>query len=220
MAIARLISGQSLKSLSLGIALALSAGGALAQQPASPTPASPTPASPAASAPKATPAAATTPAAPAPAKPTAATPAAPKQGDAKATIEAMQGAAPKPAGVAPATQAAKPRTAATTGSPPAAASGGRLLREGSFITMRRGRIIKALGDDWQFHFDNGPDNRADAPMTLMPCLNLQAIEMLAERGGESLSFTLSGQVFVYKGRNYLLPSLYTVNRRGDVNPAQ
>jgi len=216
MAIARLTTGQSLCSLSLGIALALSAGGAIAQQPASPTGA-------AASAPKTTPATATatTPAAPAPAKPAAVPPAAaPKQGDAKATIDAMQGAAPKPAGGAPATQPGTPNTAPSSGSPPAIASGGRLLREGSFITMRRGRIIKAPGDQWQFHFDNGPDNRADAPMTLMPCLNLQAIEMLADRGGESLSFTLSGQVFVYKGRNYLLPSLYTVNRRGDVNPAQ
>jgi hypothetical protein len=47
------------------------------------------------------------------------------------------------------------------------------------------------------------------------------MEKILDRAGESVTFTLSGQVFVYKGRNYILPTLYQVNRRGgDVNTAQ
>lgn len=178
-----------------------------------------------------------TPAAVPAAKPPAASPAAPGApapagDDPRKTMEQMKQRAPSgtPAGPAPSPVPASlpaPAPAGATTPPPAPSSataevpqGGRLLREGTFIASRRGRVIKATGGEWQFHFDTGPDNKADAPMGLMPCLNLQAIEKLAERGSEALSFTVSGQVFVYKGRNFLLPTMYTVNRRGDVTPAQ
>jgi hypothetical protein len=58
-------------------------------------------------------------------------------------------------------------------------------------------------------------------MMLLPCTNLSAIESIAERMGEAATFTISGQVIVYKGRNYLLPTTYTVNRVTDqVLPTQ
>ena len=122
--------------------------------------------------------------------------------------------------VSPGVSAVQPIPTAPAAAEVAPVTIGRLQREGTFLASRRGRVIKAPSGEWQYHFDTGPDNRLDAPMVLMPCLNLQAIEKLAERGGEALSFSMSGQVFVYKGRNFLLPTLYTVNRRGDVTPAQ
>jgi hypothetical protein len=202
---------------------------AAASQPAAP-------AAPAATQPAAPAAKPNTPAAvPAP-KPPAAAPTAPAGDDPRKTMEQMKQKAPSgsPAGPAPTTTptpagggaspaAPAPSAPATGPSAPAAAEpaqGGRLLREGTFLASRRGRVIKTTGGEWQFHFDTGPENKADAPMVLMPCLNLQAIEKLADRGSEALSFTVSGQVFVYKGRNYLLPTMYSVNRRGDVTPAQ
>ena len=202
---------------------------AAALQPAAPAaPATTQPAAPAAKP--------NTPAAvPAP-KPPAAAPTAPAGDDPRKTMEQMKQKAPSgsPAGPAPTTTptpagggaspaAPAPSAPATGPSAPAAAEpaqGGRLLREGTFLASRRGRVIKTTGGEWQFHFDTSPENKADAPMVLMPCLNLQAIEKLAVRGSEALSFTVSGQVFVYKGRNYLLPTMYSVNRRGDVTPAQ
>ena len=117
--------------------------------------------------------------------------------------------------------------AAPLPAPPSApaASGGRLLREGTFIASRRGRVTRSTaststGPEWQVTFDSGTEGKAEAPMTLMPCQNLMAIEKIAERGGDSVTFTISGQVFLYKGRNYLLPTLYVINRRGDITPAQ
>ncbi len=194
--------------------ISLSASGAgQTTQPASPSAAPP-------AAPQATPPAAK-PAAP------AATPSQPE--DVQKTIDKLKQTAPaatpavpvpapRPTPQAPAAPSASTPTTPTAEAPPPTT--GRLQREGTFLASRRGRVIKTPTGEWQYHFDTGPDNRTDLPMVLMPCLNLQAIEKLAERGGEALSFTISGQVFVYKGRNHLLPTLYTVNRRGDVTPAQ
>ena len=170
---------------------------------------------------------------PQPATPPAAKPATPpgtpsQPEDVQKTIDKLKQSAPAPAPVAPSPAPAlrpvlqvpaAPSAATPTADTPPPTTG-RLQREGTFLASRRGRVIKTPTGEWQYHFDTGPDNRTDMPMVLMPCLNLQAIEKLAERGGEALSFTISGQVFVYKGRNHLLPTLYTVNRRGDVTPAQ
>lgn len=108
---------------------------------------------------------------------------------------------------------ASPLTTAPTAPAPAATLPGKLVREGTFITSRRGRVIRAGSGEWMFHFDQASAAPAEPPMILMPSMNLMAIEKLAERGGESLTFRVSGQVFVYHGKNYLLPSMYQVNRR-------
>lgn len=106
---------------------------------------------------------------------------------------------------------------ASTGAAPAA-TGGKLLREGSFLASRRGRMVRSSEGAWLFVFDADSSTKAEPPMTMMPCLNLQAMEKLAERGGDALSYTVSGQVFVYKNRNYLLPTLYVINRRAEMTP--
>jgi hypothetical protein len=126
-------------------------------------------------------------------------------------------------------EAAK-RTGGVPGiNPPGAGSGtprgvtsapaqGRLLREGTYLSSRTGRLTRAGNGEWLLTFDADKTGVADAPMVLMPCLNLMAMEKLVEKGGDAISFTVSGQVFVYKGRNHLLPSLYAVNRQGEVTP--
>ncbi len=105
---------------------------------------------------------------------------------------------------------------ATPVAPGVSTAPGGLMREGSFIASRSGRLARGAAGEWLLTFENDAKGAAIAPMVLMPCLNLMAMEKLAERGGESLSFTVSGQVFVYKGRNYLLPTLYSVNKPTDL----
>jgi hypothetical protein len=127
---------------------------------------------------------------------------------------------------------------ATTGAPPvnrhAGASGtdmdqardGRGPRrtpmpEGSFLAARRGRLVRSAGGEWMLVFDTGLQDTADGPMGLMPCAALGNMERLAEQQGEAASFTVSGQVFLYHDRNYVLPAIYQLNHRnGDVIPTQ
>jgi hypothetical protein len=102
-----------------------------------------------------------------------------------------------------------------------ATTGVRLVREGTFVSSRRGRVSRSITNEFIFAFDADAQGRAEPPMVIMPCQNLMAMERVVERAGESVTFTISGQVFVYKGRNYLLPTLYQVNRRtSELNTGQ
>lgn len=184
---------------SMIVVLAVAAGGAWAGEPApTGTPAKPASEPPAAAGPKPT-------------------PAEPKPEQIISDLEKK--APPKP--VASATPAATPTAtpAPVSAAPASAAAGaaggkpGKLLREGTFLASRKGRVIRASSGEWVFHFDQDAAAPGDPPMVLMPSMNLMAMEKLAERGGESLTFQVSGQVFVYHGRNYLLPSMYQVNHR-------
>ncbi len=115
------------------------------------------------------------------------------------------------------------QTPAAFPGPTGAAEGtsARLLREGTFINARRGRLTRSVTGELLFTMDADGRGRADAAMVLLPCQNLQGMERVVERAGESVTFTVSGQVFVYKGRNFLMPTLFQVNRRpGEVTPAQ
>jgi len=98
-----------------------------------------------------------------------------------------------------------------------------LLREGMMIVSRRGRLVRGWNGGWDFAFDNGPDarDRADAPLAVMPCMILQAMESLIQAHGDDVVFTISGEVTVYENRNYLLPTVFVVeiDREGNLNPA-
>ncbi len=85
----------------------------------------------------------------------------------------------------------------------------KLRREGQFILTRRGRLVKAKGGTtpYTFVFDGDTGSLNEPPMFLMPCLLLEDMEKIAKAQGDSAVFVVSGQVFVYKGANYLLPTL-------------
>jgi hypothetical protein len=97
-----------------------------------------------------------------------------------------------------------------------------LTPEGTLISNRRGRIVRqrGLGGRLSFAFDNDADNPATQPMIIMPCGLLLAMEQLAASRGDELTFTVSGRVLAYEGRNYLLPILYRVRQPTDVKPLQ
>lgn len=106
----------------------------------------------------------------------------------------------------------------------------RLIREGVQITARVGRLTRAPGGGWLMTFDNGSGApqattdgaTLDTPMQILPCLNLQGMQSLAEQYGSQLRFTVSGTVYVYEGRNYLLPTMYIIeiDRTGNLTPGQ
>jgi len=98
------------------------------------------------------------------------------------------------------------------------------------ITARTGRVVRSPGTGWVMAFDNDTDQSAatgdgatlDTPMQMLPCLNLQGMQALAGQYGSRLRFTVSGTVYVYDGRNYLLPTMYIIeiDRTGNLTPGQ
>ncbi len=98
----------------------------------------------------------------------------------------------------------------------------RLVAEGTLINSRRGRLIrvKSAGGRLGFALDNDPDSPASPPMLIVPCAMLTNMEAAARTHGDDLSFTMSGRVLVYEGRNHVLPVLYQVRRPSDVKSLQ
>jgi|GEM_PF-5636232 len=94
-----------------------------------------------------------------------------------------------------------------------------LQREGGVVTLRRGRVLRGASGGWVFAFDNGvaslDGGPVDEPMGLMPCSLLDEMASIASRRGEHVTMTVSGRVFLYGQQNYLLPTMFFVNRSGE-----
>lgn len=99
-----------------------------------------------------------------------------------------------------------------------------LLREGEFLNLRRGRIDRSGALSWTFTFENDADAPAigEPPMRLLACRTTERMERIIERLGERTPMTVSGEVFVYEGENYLLPTMVLVDYPGpdDIASAQ
>jgi hypothetical protein len=86
------------------------------------------------------------------------------------------------------------------------------VREGEFFNLRRGRVGPEPNGSWRVVFDAGADGaHDDPPMSLMPCQTLSRLESLARASDEGVTVTISGRVYVFEGRNYLLPTLFFVD---------
>ncbi|MCC7146759.1 MAG: hypothetical protein IT443_09955 [Phycisphaeraceae bacterium] len=85
--------------------------------------------------------------------------------------------------------------------------GPTLRREGEFIVGRRGRVLRTPDGFLQFRFEADAEASPEPPIYLMPCQMLEHMEQLSEDRKEEVVFVLSGQVFVYRGRNWLLPTM-------------
>jgi len=57
-------------------------------------------------------------------------------------------------------------------------------------------------------------------MVLAPCLNLETMEKLAAKQGDGVIFELSGRVLTYRGRNFIIPTMFQVVRDREVRPLQ
>jgi len=114
----------------------------------------------------------------------------------------------------------------TTATPQRAESpGAGLLREGAAVTLRRGRLVRSAAGSFEFVPDSGDAGGEEAdfgPLALLPSQNLQSMERAVRTHGDGLAFVVSGRVFVYEGRNYLLPTMYQIapNPGSNLSPAQ
>lgn len=97
------------------------------------------------------------------------------------------------------------------------------LPEGTVITARRGRLVRLRDGAVGIAFDNpaatpGGGRRTEAPMALLPCQLTQRLEEVVGGRGDRAAIEISGRVFAYGGRNYLLPTMYQVLPPTDVGP--
>jgi hypothetical protein len=91
--------------------------------------------------------------------------------------------------------------------------------EGRLVARRRGRIVRQ-GAAWAFAFDNDGQTPAERPMILVPSLNLESMERIASKQGDGIIFELSGRVLAFRGRNYIIPTMFQVVRDREVRPLQ
>ena len=87
-----------------------------------------------------------------------------------------------------------------------ATGGATLLAEDTFITRRRGRLLRLGTGDWAFIFHSASEDDRLAPMIVLPCRELELAETVIEDASVGDVFELSGRIFAYRGRNYVLPN--------------
>lgn len=93
----------------------------------------------------------------------------------------------------------------------------RLLPEGAFLSARSGVLLRAPSGEWIFVSTADAQGVRNPPLVLVPCATLDELERsLDPAGGQGV--TLSGQVLVYRDRNYLLTTLATLGTRPSEAP--
>jgi hypothetical protein len=91
--------------------------------------------------------------------------------------------------------------------------------DGQHINGRQGRVVRH--DAWLiFTPDSGTSAPSDAPMVLLPSAQMERLEGLVFRFGDSARYRISGKLVTYKGRQFLLPTLAQVLPPSDLSPAQ
>lgn len=97
----------------------------------------------------------------------------------------------------------------------------RATAEGAAMARRRGRLVRDGAGGWTLRFDNGPETGAgDEPLGVLPCTLLTQMEQRAMREGDDLDMLVSGRIYSYRGRGYVLPTLMQLVPRGGINPLQ
>jgi hypothetical protein len=79
----------------------------------------------------------------------------------------------------------------------------KLMREGTLLLDRVGRLQKADDGDIEFVLDADGRGLADPPLKLIPSRKLQQLEDRVQSSYRDLPVRLSGEVTEYRGRNYL-----------------
>jgi hypothetical protein len=92
---------------------------------------------------------------------------------------------------------------ADAGSPDAAA-GGAILREGTDVIDRVGRLQKTGDGQEEFVFDSDGRTLGDPPLYILPSLKLMSMETAVSAASHDLRFRVTGTVTEYRGHNYIL----------------
>ncbi len=82
--------------------------------------------------------------------------------------------------------------------------GARLVREGAFLTKRRGRLAQLSTGHWVYLFDKDATGGSEPPMIVSAGLRLSEMIRVTEARAGTVTFITSGEVFVYRNRNYFL----------------
>ena len=86
-----------------------------------------------------------------------------------------------------------------------------LLREGTFIFDRVGRLTKSAdGSRSEFTFETDGRSMQDPPLILLPCIKTATMEDAVNTTNRDLKFRVTGLITEYRGRNYLLPDRVVV----------
>ena len=83
----------------------------------------------------------------------------------------------------------------------------KLRREGEFIVNRRGRLTRTPSGQVLFVFEADSDAAPEPPMPLLPCQILESMEDLSAQNTDQVAFIVSGQVMLYRGVNFLMPTM-------------
>lgn len=82
-----------------------------------------------------------------------------------------------------------------------------LVPEGSFLIRRPGRVVELPTGHRVWVPLAGTRRAGEGPMLLVPCLTLSRLETSIQSAPDE-PVLISGEVFVYHGRNYLLPTAF------------
>lgn len=95
----------------------------------------------------------------------------------------------------------------------------RLLPEGAFLSAREGRLVEGPADSLIFIPDQAARSPGEGPMLLLPCRTTGRLRSASESRREELRVALTGEVYLYRNRNYLLPTTFSLRRDGSADPA-
>jgi hypothetical protein len=79
-----------------------------------------------------------------------------------------------------------------------------VMREGTFLVDRTGRLTKSADGTAEFSFESDGRALRDPPVVIVPSLKLVAMEEAVKAANKDLRFRISGMVTEYRGRNYVL----------------
>ena len=88
------------------------------------------------------------------------------------------------------------------------------ITNGSRLSQRLGRIARdPQSGGWRF-VPQQTTGSGDASIEVMPCMLLERLEAAARESDASPAILISGTVYAYEGRSYLLPSSFRRAREG------
>ncbi|MFG0329903.1 MAG: hypothetical protein ACF8PN_08400 [Phycisphaerales bacterium] len=87
-----------------------------------------------------------------------------------------------------------------------------LVAEGTMMVSRLGRMTRSGSTGaWMFVFESDDGSTGDdAPMPILPCRLLERMRAIAEREGDGAVLQISGVIYTYRDRNWLLPTMLVV----------
>jgi hypothetical protein len=137
----------------------------------------------------------------------------------KGPIQPTKPASPAPTDPNPPAPA-KPASSPIPGLPAEAPglSARRFYPEGTFLSRRRGSLFKASTGDLVFIPERDRKGKGESPMVLLPCQTLARLEASPDVATPNTTVILSGEVFVYFDRQYLLPSAFAFGTTPKLSP--